>query len=481
MSIIGSTIDQKGIWGSSIGQTTQPALAQNDEIRFQSLKAKIHESLVSSLDLVAAEGLSDAQLRNELLPFIEDEIALCDSSIRKKLSKDTRNRLIAELQDEMFGMGPLEKLMNDPAISDILVNHCHEIYVEREGVLELSDVVFADNKHLMRIIQRIVSRVGRRVDEVCPMVDARLPDGSRVNAVIPPLAIDGPKLSIRRFGKGHLGLESIVGFNTMTPAMASFLAAAVQAKTSIVVSGGTGAGKTTLLNALSGEIVEGERIVTIEDSAELLLQHRHVARLETRPANSEGVGELTQRDLLRNSLRMRPDRIIVGEVRGPEALDMLQAMNTGHEGSMSTIHANDTIDAINRLELMIAMSKLELPLEVVRSYIAAGINLLVHVARLKGGVRRITRVSELQRSADGGYQLDDIFRFNRTGTDSEGKATGIFETTGYQPTCLERFFEEGVEFDAAALKPAKVDLDSLQAAAKEKAETLAPKKDGSDE
>ena len=462
MSIIGSTIDQKGLWsGSSIGR---PKTAQSDEIQFQSLKSKIHESLVSSLDLVAAEGLSDEQLRGELLPFIEEEIALCDSSIKENLSESSRARLVAELHDEMFGLGPLEKLMSDSSVSDILVNHCHEVYVERNGLLELSDVVFADNTHLMRIIQRIVSRVGRRVDEVCPMVDARLPDGSRVNAVIPPLAIDGPKLSIRRFGKGHLGLESIVEYKTMTTGMSEFLAAAVRAKVSILVSGGTGAGKTTLLNALSGKINEGERIVTIEDSAELLLQHRHVARLETRPANSEGVGELTQGDLLRNSLRMRPDRIIVGEVRGPEALDMLQAMNTGHEGSMSTIHANDTLDAINRLELMIAMSKLELPLEVVRSYIAAGINLLVHIGRLKGGVRRVTRISELKKSVDGGYQLDDIFRFNRNGTDESGKAKGVFETTGFQPQCLERFFEEGVELDLKCLEPGLLDLSGSQPA-----------------
>ncbi|MFK7768962.1 MAG: CpaF family protein [Mariniblastus sp.] len=456
MSVIGSTIDQNGLWfGSSI---SQPTAVVSDEIQFQSLKAKIHESLVSSLDLVSAKGLSDEKLRTQLRPFIEEEIALSDSKYLKTLSNEMRARLASELHEEMFGLGPLEKLMRDPTVSDILVNHCHEVFVERNGMLELSEVVFADNTHLMRIIQRIVSAVGRRVDEVCPMVDARLPDGSRVNAVIPPLAIDGPKLSIRRFGKFHLGLESIVNYQTMTTAMSEFLAAAVRAKVSIVVSGGTGAGKTTLLNALSSKINEGERVVTIEDSAELLLQHRHVARLETRPANSEGVGELTQRDLLRNSLRMRPDRIIVGEVRGPEALDMLQAMNTGHEGSMSTIHANDTIDAINRLELMIAMSKLELPIEVVRSYIAAGINLLVHVARLKGGVRRVTRISELQKSTDGGYTLNDIFRFKRTGTDESGKAKGVFETTGYRPNCLDRFFEEGVDFCESLLEEQTVDF-----------------------
>ena len=438
--------------------------ALSNEIKFQKLKTQIHESLVASLDLVAANGMTDQQLRHELKPFIENELS--DLSLSNKtLSKENRSRLEKELHDEMFGVGPLEKLLADPTVSDILVNHPHEVFIERNGQLESTNVVFADSAHLLRIIQRIVSQVGRRVDEISPIVDARLPDGSRVNAVIPPLALDGPKLSIRRFGKHHLQLDSLLQNGSLTRSMSDFLSAAVQAKVNILISGGTGAGKTTLLNALSAQIPASERIVTIEDSAELILQHRHVARMETRPPNSEGVGEFTQRDLVRNSLRMRPDRIIVGEVRGGEALDMLQAMNTGHEGSMSTIHANDTQDAISRLELMIAMTKLDLPLPVVRSYIASGINILVHVARLKGGVRRVTRVSELsktdvQTSVDGvGYRLNDIFSFRRTGTDVDGIAAGHFEISSRPPECLAKFEEAGVSFDAGVFQDSTSNLN----------------------
>jgi pilus assembly protein CpaF len=429
-----------------VDRLPEPQIEQREEVAFQSLKARIHESLVFSLDLAAAEGLTDQQLRREIIPFIETELASSNLS----LPEHDRPRLIRELQDEMFGLGPLERLMADDSITDILVNHPYEVFFERSGQLELSDVVFADTNHLMRIIQRIVSKVGRRIDEVCPMVDARLPDGSRINAVIPPLALDGPKLSIRRFGKHHLSQQSLVELGTMTNEMSEFLRAAVEARVSILISGGTGAGKTTLLNAFSSNIPIGERVVTIEDSAELSLQHRHVARMETRPANSEGIGEINQRDLVRNSLRMRPDRIIVGEVRGSEALDMLQAMNTGHDGSMTTIHANNARDAISRLEMMIAMAQLEIPVTVARKMIAAGINLIVHVARLKGGVRKVTRIAELRRSEDG-YQLDDVFLFRRDGADKEGKAKGTFHATGYRPQCLTRFHEEDVTFDESFL------------------------------
>lgn len=424
-------------------QTSPPVReSQQVEIEFQLLKEKLHEKLISSLDLVAARGMTESQIRSDVVPFIQTEIR----NHRNEIKREYADRLLTELQDEMFGLGPLEPLFSDPTISDILVNHPFEVFIERNGVLELTDISFADHRHLTRIIQRIVSRVGRRIDEVCPMVDARLPDGSRVNAVIPPLALDGPKLSIRRFGKSLLPISELIRRQTIPSGVADFLKAAVKARISIMISGGTGAGKTTLLNALSAAIPDNERIVTIEDSAELMLQHRHVARMESRPANSEGTGEITLKDLVRNSLRMRPDRIIVGEVRGSETLDMLQAMNTGHDGSLTTVHANDAVDALGRIEMMVAMAKLELPLDVIRSYIASGIGLIVHVARLKGGVRRVTRVAEIRKCESNGYRLRDIFEFKRTGTDPDGRATGEFH--GYEsPNCLSRIVEEGIPFD----------------------------------
>jgi pilus assembly protein CpaF len=353
--------------------------------------------------------------------------------------------MVEELLAEVFGLGPLERLMGDPEVSDVLVNGPEEVYVERRGQLELSDVVFADERHVMRIIQRVVARVGRRIDEVSPAVDARLPDGSRVNAIIPPLAIDGPTLSIRRFGAEPLGVDDLVSLGSAPRALIDFLTAAVRSRVSFLISGGTGSGKTTLLGALSASIPEGERLITIEDSAELQLRHRHVVRLETRDQNVEGMGEMTQRDLVRNSLRMRPDRIIVGEVRGPEALDMLQAMNTGHEGSLTTIHANDTLDALARLEMMVAMTGLELPIGVVRQYIAAGIRLVVHLARLQGGVRRITRVSEIVEVADGNYRIQDIFGFRQQGVDAEGRTFGQFYATGHRPLCVQCMRAAGID------------------------------------
>ena len=442
--------------------TIQPAIApiysakpivsaapqSNDEIQFQILKQAIHKELVGSLDLASAEGLTPEQFQQQLKPFVTRSIKDRGDDV----AAEQRDRLEIELHEEMFGIGPLEKLMRDPTVNDILVNHPHEVFIERGGQLELTDVVFADTNHLLRIIQRIASSVGRRIDEVSPMVDARLPDGSRVNAVIPPLALDGPKLSIRRFGKVHLTLERLVGNQTLTPPIADFLRAAVQARISVLISGGTGAGKTTLLNALSSCIPDQERVVTIEDSAELILQHRHVARLETRPANSEGVGEFTQRDLVRNSLRMRPDRIIVGEVRGVEAFDMLQAMNTGHEGSLTTIHANDTHDALMRLEMMVAMAGLELPHEVVRAYIGSGIGIVVQISRLKGGARRVMRVAELNAIQTDGrpsYQLNDVFTFKRDGVGSDGEIRGSVETSFEVPQSIKRFNELGIDFDAS--------------------------------
>ncbi len=412
-----------------------------DEHAFQRLKATIHEELVESLDLSLVGVIDRQQLGVEVRTVADD---LC----RKRaaaLDSPAQQRMLNELMDEVFGLGPLEPLMADPAVTDVLVNHASEVYVERHGRLELTDVIFADEQHVLRVIQRIVARIGRRIDEVCPMVDARLPDGSRINAVVPPLSLKGPTLSIRRFGEKPLDLNDLMSNRSILPEMVQFLSAAVDARMSFLISGGTGSGKTTLLNALSVCIPPGERIITIEDSAELKLQHLHVVSLETRISNTEGAGEITQRDLVRNSLRMRPDRILVGEVRGAEALDMLQAMNTGHEGSLTTIHANDSRDALSRLEMMVAMTGLELPVPVVRKYIAAGIKLVVHLARLKGGLRRVMRVSEIVGIQDGEYQLEDIFGFDQQGVDEDGFAIGQFYATGYRPRCLQRLLAAGVE------------------------------------
>jgi len=401
--------------------TTLVSSDQACEIEFQQLKQKIHAEVVGSLDLVGE--LTNEQIRQQLGPFVDEFL----QNRQTVVEPQWRRRLEQELPFEMFGLGPLERLMQDPTISDILVNHQHQVFIERGGRLETSDIVFADQEHLLRIIQRIASLVGRRIDEVCPMVDARLADGSRVNAVIPPLALDGPKLSIRRFGKNFLTLDSLVANGTLPEPMAEFLSSAVRSRVSMLISGGTGSGKTTLLNALSSAISHDQRIVTIEDSAELLLNHPHVARLETRPANSEGSGQYSQRDLVRNSLRMRPDRIIVGEIRGAEALDMLQAMNTGHDGSLTTIHANDTRDAIARLEMMVAMTGLELPTRVVRAYIASGIEIVVQLARLASGQRKVLRVSELENANDGEMVLHDLF--------SETNDRTEIVRTDYRPRC----------------------------------------------
>lgn len=425
------------------------------EIEFQRLKTSLHEEMVDSLDLGAVTSLNEAGIRDD----IRDLSSQYCRRKNLKLDDATRQRLEKELDYELFGLGPIEPLMADPTISDILVNGAREVYIERFGQLELTDVIFADDAHVLRIIQRVVGRVGRRIDEVSPMVDARLPDGSRVNAVVAPLALGGPKLSIRRFGVEHLHLANLLATDSLSPEMATFLEAAVASRISFLIAGGTGAGKTTLLNALSEYIPHDERIVTIEDSAELLLQHPHVLGMETRPSNAEGAGAVTQRDLVRNSLRMRPDRIIVGEVRGPEALDMLQAMNTGHEGSLTTIHANDSRDALARLEMMVAMTGFELPVKVIRQYIATGIKMVVHVARLKGGVRRVTRIAEIREvNENGDYVLDDIFGFRQEGLDDQGRAKGRFYATGYWAHCRERFADAGIEFDDNVMKKYESEL-----------------------
>jgi pilus assembly protein CpaF len=406
---------------------------------FQRLKGEIHQQLVEMIDISRLEQIKPERLRKEVRVLAEGLAATSP----ELLNEVERERLIDEIMNEAFGLGPLEVFMKDPTVSDILVNGPNTVYIERKGQLQETNVVFADSAHLIQIIQRIAARIGRRVDEMSPMVDARLPDGSRVNAIIPPLALDGPVLSIRRFDV-RLTSEDLLANSTLAPGMLQFLQAAVAARQNILISGGTGAGKTTLLNTLSRFIPHEERLVTIEDSAELRVQHKHVVRLETRIPNIEGVGEYTQRDLVRNSLRMRPDRIIIGEVRGPEALDMLQAMNTGHEGSLTTIHANDTRDALSRLETMVTMAGFEMPLSVIRNYVGSAIRLIVQMARLKGGARKILRISEIaglkQRRH---YLVRDLFVFRQTGV-VNGRAEGGFHATGNVPRCLERIQSAGI-------------------------------------
>lgn len=411
------------------------------ETQFQKIKTRVHRELIESLDLSRIAQWDEPRLREHVRQLA---VGLLESRT-ELLSTVDQERLLDELIAESFGLGPLEPYMNDAAVTDILVNGPHEVYVERHGRLEETGVVFADDEHLMQIIQRVVARVGRRIDELSPMVDARLPDGSRVNAIVPPLALEGPTLSIRRFGRQPLQIDDLLRYNSLAAPMAQFLAAVVEGRINVLISGGTGAGKTTLLNCLSRYIPAGERLVTIEDSAELQLQRKHVVRLETRPGNSEAVGAVTQRDLVRNSLRMRPDRILLGEVRGAEALDMLQAMNTGHEGSLTTIHANDTHDALSRLEVMVSMAGFELPVSVVRRYIASAITVVVHVARLKGGVRRVTRISEIVGLESGDYQFRELFGFRAAGVDAQGRAVGAFYATGQRPQCLQRLYESGAE------------------------------------
>ncbi|HEY2989669.1 MAG TPA: CpaF family protein [Candidatus Binatia bacterium] len=405
---------------------------------FQNLKLRIHRKLIDTLDLPKLSSLEVEMVKVEIRRILE-EMVMAESL---PLSRADRERLVTEVQHEAFGLGPLESLMKDSEITDILVNNHRLVYVERHGKLEKANVSFRDDAHLMQIIDRIVSRVGRRIDESSPMVDARLPDGSRVNAIIPPLALDGPILSIRRFGSEPLTMRSLIEFDSVPEQVAEVLAACVKSRLNILVSGGTGAGKTTLLNSLSNFIPETERIVTIEDSAELKLQQEHVVRLETRPPNIEGRGTVTQRDLVRNALRMRPDRIVLGEVRGGEALDMIQAMNTGHDGSISTVHANTARDAISRLETMMLMSGVRLPERALREQIASALDVIVQLSRLSDGSRKLIEVCEVTGMEGDVVTTQQIFLFRQRGIEN-GKVIGEFAATGVMPGFLDRLESHG--------------------------------------
>lgn len=410
----------------------------------QDLKLRIHRELLDRVDLNNLARIeierANAELKTVITQLLEEQAV--------PLSQRDREQLGEEILNEVYGLGPIEPLLRDPEISDILVNTSRQVYVERLGKLEPTAVIFRDDAHLLQIIDRIVSKVGRRIDESSPMVDARLPDGSRVNAIIPPLALDGPILSIRRFGRNPLTVEDLIGLGSFTPEMMAVIRAMVRARLNILISGGTGSGKTTLLNCLSSFIPDSERIVTVEDSAELQLQQPHVVRLETRPPNIEGRGEVTQRDLLRNSLRMRPDRIVVGEVRGAESLDMLQAMNTGHDGSISTVHANSARDSLNRLEMMMQMAGLSLATRAMRQQLSSALNVIVHTARLSDGTRKVTGISEIVGMEGDTIMMQELFTYQRDGVDAEGKFIGRFLSTGIRP----RFADQ--------LKASSHDVDS---------------------
>ncbi|HEY8411093.1 MAG TPA: CpaF family protein, partial [Pyrinomonadaceae bacterium] len=407
-----------------VGNTNVPGNVSDGsgQHSFQEMKARLHRTLINRMDLTKLSSLTQEQVHAEVSRLAESVLA----QEAAPLSAAERERLVNDVQHELFGLGPLEPLLADPTISDILVNSHNTIYIERRGKIEATNVRFKDDEHLMRVIERIVSSVGRRIDESSPMVDARLQDGSRVNAIIPPLSIDGPVVSIRRFGADPLRMAALVENKALTKDIADMLQMVVHARLNLLISGGTGAGKTTLLNALSAFIPETERIVTIEDSAELQLQQPHVVRLETRPPNIEGKGEVTQRDLVRNALRMRPDRIVIGEVRGGEAIDMLQAMNTGHDGSLTTIHANTPRDALARLETMIQMTGMRLSDRAMRQQVASAINLVVQVARLSDGSRRITSISEITGMEGETITMQEIFQYERTGVDQQGQVLGRF-------------------------------------------------------
>jgi pilus assembly protein CpaF len=408
---------------------------------FQEMKSRLHRAIINRMDLTKLGQLDAEQLRAEVSRLAEGLLAVENMP----LSTNDRERLVEEVRHELFGLGPLEPLLADPTISDILVNSPQNIYIERRGKLERTSVTFKDDEHLMRVIERIVSSVGRRIDESSPMVDARLSDGSRVNAIIPPLSLDGPVLSIRRFGAEPLRISKLIEIGALTKDIADMFEMCVSARLNVLISGGTGAGKTTLLNALSAYIPEEQRIVTIEDSAELQLQQPHVVRLETRPPNIEGRGEVTQRDLVKNALRMRPDRIVIGEVRGGEAIDMLQAMNTGHDGSLTTVHANTPRDALARLETMIQMTGMKLSERAMRQQIASALNLVIQAARLSDGTRRVVSISEITGMEGDTITMQEIFMFERKGIDKDGNVVGRFRPTGVRPRFAERLKVYGMQ------------------------------------
>jgi len=423
-------------------QSNQPDHdGHSENVVLQKIKADIHRQLLELLDLNQARHVPLEKLHEECSKRVD---ALLNAR-QYPMSGPDKQRLLREVMDEVFGFGPLEVFLRDPYVSDILVNGPSKIYIEKNGRLESTKVTFMDEKHLMRIIHRIGANVGRRIDESSPMLDARLPDGSRVNAIIPPLALDGPTVSIRRFGATPIDIHRLIELEALTEDMACFLDACVKCKMNILISGGTGTGKTTLLNALSRWIPAGERVITIEDAAELQLQREHVVRLETRPPNIEGEGCITQRDLVRNSLRMRPDRIVVGEVRGGETLDMLQAMNTGHEGSMTTVHANSPRDALRRLENMVSMAGINYPIRAIREQLSSALDVMIHLGRMTGGRRKIVNIVEITTMEGDTILLHDIFCYNQTGVDDAGHATGQFEACGVRPLLLQRIKAQGVD------------------------------------
>lgn len=417
------------------------------------LKSKIHDRLLDLIDLSLIDKLDRKTLTGKIRQIVEN--ILREESFKLPLNLEERERIFQEIIDEVLGLGPLEPLLKDPTVSDILVNTYNHIYLERFGKLESTDARFKDEAHLLRIIDKIVSSVGRRIDESSPMVDARLTDGSRVNVIIPPIALEGAMVSIRRFAVNPLELSDLIDYQTLIPEIADLLKGIIKSKLNVLISGGTGSGKTTLLNVLSRFIPEDERIVTIEDAAELQLKQEHLVRLETRPPNIEGKGEITQRDLVRNSLRMRPDRIIVGEVRGKEAFDMLQAMNTGHDGSLTTIHANSARDALMRLETMVAMANLDIPSEFLKRFISSAINVIIQVSRLADGKRRLISLQEISGMEGNVITLQEIFSFNQQRIDDKGNVRGIFRFHGVRPKFIERFKSRGIDFNRDIFDPSK--------------------------
>ncbi|MEE2639475.1 MAG: CpaF family protein [Planctomycetota bacterium] len=427
---------------------TKGASQKSKAEEFEDLKRTLHTKLIDKLDLTKVGDLEGARFRKEIRVVVEH---LCDAE-NTFLNRTERDRLVDEVLDEVLGLGPLELILKDPSVSDILINGPKNIYCERGGQMEKSAVEFRDNQHLLQIIDRIVSKVGRRVDETCPMVDARMADGSRFNAIIPPLALDGAAVSIRRFGSNPLKLEDLLKYKAFTPEMVMLLEGAMKARLNIIISGGTGSGKTTLLNTLSSFIGNKDRIVTIEDAAELQLQQDHVVRLETRAANIEGKGSVSATDLVKNALRMRPERIIIGECRGPETLDMLQAMNTGHDGSLTTTHANTPRDCLARLETMIMMSGYELPVRAMRQQISSAVHLIVQANRLQGGPRKVTYITEVTGMEQDTVVMQDIFKFEQTGIAEDGKAKGRFISTGVRPKFMDRLEAAGVRLPASTFR-----------------------------